>query len=232
MAFNYLQAERLVNRVREMIDEVPFPGESVETEGNVVESPTTEIPNDFIYRSLTRAQNEVVSKCKASHCWRSVESEERDPANGDVSPGPDSVRFLFSTVERKEVGDSQSHWALYRSAGRNEILKESLQEATIEDPAFTYDGAKLRLWPTLQDGDKVYYNHVVEPDPITGPTDVPGVDRRFEAALVWYAAAECWERKESPNRANMARQRFRDEINPYRLRAVTTPADGFEVTTE
>jgi hypothetical protein len=232
MAFNYLQAERLVGRVREMIDEVPYPSESVETEQDVLESPTTEIPDNFIYRSLTRAQNEIVGKCKASHCWRSIRSEEKDPANGDVSPGADSVRFLFSSVEREEVGDTTSHWALYRSAGRNEILKESLQDATIEDPAFTYDGARLRLWPALQNGDTVYYNHVVEPDPITGPSDVPGVDRRFEAALVWYAVAECWERKEKANRAQMARQRFRDEINPYRFRAVTTPTDGFEVTTE
>lgn len=225
MAYIYTTAARLRNRVRRMITQSTFGLENVQSETDVLDEPATVISDDFIYQALSSAQQNIVVSCKACNIWRNI---NRVDGESDLTTINNStpVRFLFTTVERN------GNWSVFRTTKQSVLLERTGQTATGMFPTFEYTNGELTINPDLQTGDTVSYHFVEMPDDITQAADVPEVDMRFEAAMVYYAASLCYERMDIPGLQQIMRDRYEDEIQPYRLNVGLNLADGREVLTE
>ena len=136
--------------------------------------------------------------------------------------GIDAGAFNFSFEATAEIFSADSVEgirAVQRTVDRNRRLQSAGRAATGSYPVYTYEDAELNVYP---DADDVLAFMVVSPDPLVSislynGTDFLTVDSRFEAALIYWVLASCYETLREPDRQQFANSIFEDEIEPYSL---------------
>ena len=128
------------------------------------------------------------------------------------------IFFTFPGTTEVITGDPVlGRRCLQRSEDRVRRLEVAGRAATANYPVYSYEDGFMRIYP---DGDNSVAFFVVTPDPITFAAfnlgnDTLVVDERFEAALVAYTAASCYQTMRQPGLYEWALGTFQDEIDPY-----------------
>lgn len=223
MAYTRTKAERIVNRVRRYIDQVPFKDENVPDESTATESVSTSMSDDFIFDGMNAAIRAIVARAKASHIYDAIttDSDTRQPNNV-------VVRLLYGS---QKINGNR---AVFRNADRARRLEDTGRSGTTEYPAYSYEGGKIVFYPPpdYANGDTSEIRYVTIPSKITSLSDNLPLDERFEAAIVYYTAAECLSRLRRMNLEQVARQQYEQEIQAFDLGVRTNQLDGPEVATE
>lgn len=136
--------------------------------------------------------------------------------------GVDAEDFNFSFEATAEVFSAdtvEGIRAVQRTVDRNRRLQSAGRAATGSYPVYTYEDGELNVYP---DADDVLAFIVVAPPAITpaqlyNGTDFLTLDSRFEAAIIYWVMASCYETTREVERQQMAYSIFEDEIEPYSL---------------
>jgi hypothetical protein len=223
MAYTRATVGYYLNRVRRYTDHSPFVDEDVSTESAAEESASTSIPDDFIIQSINAAMEAIVGRAKACHVYEQIQLDL-----DTTTPTSEVVRVLYGSAKRN------GNRAVYREARRARRLESTKQAGTDEYPVFTYDGGEVIFYPSANygGGDTSEFRYVTRPTSVTSESDLMPLDERFGAAVVYYAAAECFARLQEVNREDIARQHFEDEMGALSLGTRTSRVDNREVASE
>lgn len=223
MAYTRANAERYVNRVRRYVDQVPFRDENVAEESDVTESVSTALSDSFILDAIDSAVQTIVSRSKAAHVYDAIQTD-----TDTTTPTKAVVRLLYGSAKRN------GNRAVFRTVDRARRLEDTGRAGSDSEPAFTYENGEIIFYPEpdYAGGDSTEIRYVGRPSSITSLSDTMPLDERFEAAIVYYAAAECFQRLRRGGLEELARQQYEDEVSVYDIGARTSRLDGREVETE
>lgn len=226
MAYTRAKAERYLSRVRRYIDQVPFNNEDTSDEPEAAESVSTSIPDDFILQSINSASKAITSRAKACHVYDAI--VEENLSSSPTSPSNVVVRLLKGS--QKFNGNR----AVMRDADRARRLEGTKQGGSDSKPVYTYEDGEISFYPSpdYNNGDTVTIRYVGSPDEVTSFSDEMPLDERFEAAIVYYVAAECFQRIRRMGLEQIARQQYESEVQAFGLGTRTSRLDGAEVATE
>lgn len=228
MPYTRIKGTRIVNRIRRVLDQVPFTNESVDTPSHVVGSPSTRFSTEELVDIINRAVSVIVSRCKAMHVYNAIKTEA--PTSMPDTPAGAVFRVLESRVF---YGDDAAR-ARRRNVDAHRRINRSGRQPTTARPVFTYEDGEIHVYPDTNTGANAYkYRYVglptAVPDNASGDL---GIDERFEAAVVYYVVAMCYQKLKRPDLYEFAYQVFLDEIDPYTLPKRTNVVDDVEVEIE
>lgn len=216
MAYARAKMGRYVDRVRTVLLQQPFGDEHTDTETHALDSPTVSISKRFIRQSVNDAIRAIVPLVKACHVPGAIR-------NGTtLVPTHPVVRLLKNRTRREGVR------AVYRTATRSDRLEETGKAGTASEPTYTFDDGEIKVFPA---GNVSYY-YVSIPDEVTTDDAEIALDERFEAAIVWYAAALCFERQQKAVMQEACMQRFYAEIDVFMLDKRLGPLNDSEMDFE
>lgn len=221
MAYTRATTQRIINRVRRMIDQVPYTDETVAEESDIAGSVTTTLSDAFIIDAIRAAHRNISNVCKACNIYDMI-----DTTPASLQPEQPMVRLLYNTVTRN------GNRAVFRSEDLARRLERTGRAGSDQYPAFTWENAELTFYPNIDGGDTYDYHTVIQPNEPDEATDELLVDERLEAAVLYYAASMCYQRLKRSGLSDLAMQMYKDEIYPYRRDVITNRMDGQEVSTE
>jgi len=228
MAYTRIKGTRIINRVRRMLDQVPFTNEATEMPSHVVGSPSTRFSDTEIVDIINRAIPAIVSKCKAIHVYNAIKTEA--PTSMPDVPTGAAFRLLESRVY---YGDDAAR-AFRRSVDAHRRLSRSGRAPTTARPVYTYEDGEVHVYPATNTGANAYkYRYVGLPTavPANGDGDLQ-LDERFEAAIVNYVVAMCYQKLKRKDLFQFTYQIFLDEIAPYQIGNRTNALSDEEVEVE
>ena len=223
MAYTRAHAERYVNRIRRYIDQVPFQDENVPDESTAAESVSTSLSNDFIFDAINAATRSIVGRAKACHVYDTITTD-----NDTKTPSGVVVRLLYNSTR------INGNRAVFRTTDRARRLEDTGRSGSTSKPAYTYENGEVIFYPdpNYGGGDTTEIRYVDMPTKVSALSDEVPLDERFEAAIVYYAAAECLQRLRRMELQQIARQQYESEIQAFDLGVRTNRLDGQEVATE
>lgn len=139
-----------------------------------------------------------------------------------ATTGIDAQDFTFGFTATAEVFGSdtvEGIRAVQRTVDRNRRLQSSGRAATGNYPVYTYEDEELNVYPSADD---VLAFIVQIPDSLAttslyNGTDFLTVDSRFEAALIYWVVASCYETMRQMEQRDFAFSIYEDEIDAYKL---------------
>lgn len=223
MAYTRAHAERYVNRVRRYIDQVPFQDENVPDESTATESVSTSLSDDFLLDSINAAVRSIVSRAKACHVYDAITND-----SDTTTPSGVIVRLLRGSAKLN------GNRAVFRNVDRARRLEDTGRSGSTSKPAYTYENGEIIFYPAPNygSGDTTELRYVDIPSKATALSDEVPLDERFEAAIVYYVAAEALQRLRRMELEQIARQQYEEEVQAFDLGVRTNQLDGQEVATE
>lgn len=202
----------IIERVRRILDQVPFVSESVERDSDLIGSPSTNFSDENLMERIINAQKIIISRCKAQHVPSAI--IKYDESTGDL-PDIQSpiVRLLQSRVFRDNDADEPVR-ATQRPVDGSRRLERSGLASSVSYPTYTYEDGALRILPTTAQYD-VYM--VALPTFSTTKTDHLVLDERFENAIIMYVASTCYQTLQRSELHDYAFSVFEDEIDAYAI---------------
>jgi hypothetical protein len=222
MAYTRAHAERYVNRIRRYIDQVPFQDENVKEESEAEESVSTTLSDDFIFDTINSATQAIASRAKACHVYDAI---TKDSGTDLTTPSGVIIRLLYGSTKLN------GNRAVFRNVDRARRLEDTGRAGTTSEPAYSYENGEIIFYPTPS-SDTTEFRYVDIPTKVSALSDEVPLDERFEAAIVYYASAECFQRLRRMNLEQLARQQYEDEMTAYGLGARTSRLDQEEVASE
>lgn len=223
MSYTRAHAERYVNRVRRYIDQVPFTDENVPDESTATESVSTSLSDDFILDSINAATRAIASRAKACHVYDAITTD-----SNTSTPSGIVIRLLYGSTKLN------GNRAVFRNVDRARRLEDTGHSGKTSEPAYTYENGEVIFYPSPNygGGDTTEIRYVDMPTQVSSLSDEVPLDERFEAAIVYYSAAEALQRLRRMELEQIARQQYEDEVQAYDLGVRTNRLDGQEVATE
>lgn len=139
-----------------------------------------------------------------------------------ATTGIDAADFTFGFTATAEVFGTdtvEGIRAVQRTVDRNRRLQSAGRAATGTFPVYTYEDGELHVFP---DADDVLAFFVNAPTPLLtsslyNGTDFLTVDSRFEAALIYWVVASCYETMRQREHKDFAYSMYEDEIDAYSI---------------
>lgn len=146
-------ARLLIRIARTNLDRIPLSGEPTERDEDVLESPSRTVGTEKLLSLLNDGQALIAENAKAMYLEPLISRYTGLLSGFDQSS---MARPLPGRVYRS---DSQGNpvGARRRSYAEHNYLESSAREATPKDPAYTYDGGKLQVYPGSDPDVDVFY---------------------------------------------------------------------------
>lgn len=221
--YTRIKVQRIVNRVRRLMDQIPFVGEGTESDSHVTGSPTTRFSDSELIELINDGVRAIVQAARASHVYDQIHEDS------SLSPTRPVVRLLRNRVFRNTVRARRQLVDTFRR------LLESGRQPSDSFPVYSYEAGELNVAPSAGTLSWFYVT-IPEPldssDPTTSlATDLP-IDERFECALVYFVASLAYQKLQREDFHEMTYQIFLDEMGPYSPGTVTGVLKEREVETE
>jgi hypothetical protein len=136
--------------------------------------------------------------------------------------GIDAEDFNFAFEATAEVFSAdtvEGIRATQRTVDRNRRLQASGRAATGSYPVYTYEDGELNVYPNADDvlAFLVIAPPFIATSSLYNGNDFLTLDSRFEAAIIYWVLASCYETTREVERQQFAYSIFQDEIEPYGL---------------
>jgi len=217
----------LINRIRRILDQVPFVAENVDSDSDLIGSPSTNFSNENLMERIINAQKIIMSRCKAIHMLPAV--IKYDESTGDIPEiEVPIVRLMYSRVFRDNDDDAPVR-ATQRPVDGSRRLERSGLASSVSYPTYTYEDGALRIMPAATQYD-VYMLSL--PTFSTNVASHQPLDERFENAIIMYVASSCYQTLQRPDLHEYSYSVFEDEIDAYAIYNRYKRLDDREVDVE
>lgn len=158
-------ARLLIDVARTNIDRIPLSGEVTDRDEDVLESPSRTVSVASLLQYINDGQRLLAEECKAMYLTSLVTTYSGALSGFDQEL---MARPLVGRVERDDGGEWQG--ARFRKVAEHNYLESSGRSASPQNPAYTYDGGEINVYPG--DDPTVRIDYVQYPAKIT-VSDVP-----------------------------------------------------------
>lgn len=210
--YHRIKAQRIVNRARRLLDQIPFTNETADTDSNMIGGPGTRFSNAEMLELVNAAQHAIAQNVKASHVPALIAS------SSTTTPTAPVLRILPNRVFRSADAGTTWERAVRRKVDSHRRLDDPGRQATDDYPLYTYEGGELNVYPS---GGSVTWFYVTTPTDLTSLTDTLQVDERFECAMVHYVASLAYQKLQRVDLHDFTLEIFKSELEPY-LRDTTS----------
>jgi len=225
--------QRLITRIRRQLDQVPLPNESVETDSEVIGSPSTSFSDDDLMDRINKANRIIASNVKAMHIPSLI--EEKNTAS---EINTQALRVLPRRVHFSSDSGSTYRRAFQRSVDQQRRLESRYsspgREGSESYPVFTYEDGDFNLYPdpTSDSTYKMKVFVVARPADVTAKTDTNPLDDRFEKAIVDYVTSSCYQTMRRPGLSSFFYSNYQQCIQPMLQQTKYSLMDDMEVDVE
>lgn len=229
-----MQVSRLIDRTRRQLDQVPLPNETVETDSEVIGSPSTNFSSQDLADRISRANANIASNVKAQHVPRLI--DKKTTVSGVEST---ALRILPRRVHFSDDGGSTYKRAFRRSVDMQQRLESRYsnpgREGSADYPVYTYEDGDFRIYPKISEdttNHKVKVFVVAQPEDVTPQTSENPLDERFEKAIIDYVTSSCYQTMRQPGLSSFFYSNYQESIRPMMRRTKYSIMDDMEVDTE
>jgi hypothetical protein len=228
-----MTVERLITRIRRQLDQVPLPNESVETDSEVIGSPSTKFSDNDLMDRINKANRNIASNVKAQHIPRLIKEK-----NSASAINTDSLRVLPRRVHFSADGGSTFRRAFQRSIDQQRRLESRYsnpgREGSEEYPVFTYEDGEFNLYPdpTSETEYEMKVFVVERPSDVAAKTDTNPLDGRFEKAITDYVTSSCYQTMRRPGLSSFFYSNYQQCIQPMLQQTKYSIMDDMEVDVE
>jgi hypothetical protein len=228
-----MTVDRIITRVRRQLDQIPLPNETVETDSEVIGSPSTTFSDEDIMERIDKANRMTASNVKAMHAPRLI--SQKTTVSGVQT---DALRILPRRVFFSPDGGSSFTRAFRRSVDQQKRLESRYaspgREATESYPVFTYEDGDFNIYPGIDDTTDYQLKAFVVNDPpnVTSTEDTNPLDGRFEKAIVDHVTSSCYQTMRRPGQSSFFYQNFQQAIQPFLRTTKYSLMDDMEVDVE
>lgn len=227
---------RLITRIRRQLDQVPLPNETVETDSEVIGSPSTNFGDEDLMDRIDRANRNIASNVKAQHVPRLIK-KETDQTSVETNALRLLPRRVFFTSDSTAT-DVTYIRAFRRSVDMQHRLESRYsnpgREGSSDYPVFVYEDGNFNLYPDPSSqspyGMKAFI--VKRPNEVTATTDTNPLDERFEKSIVDYVTSSCYQTMRQPGLSSFFYSNYQDTLVPMMQSTTYSLMDDNEVDTE
>lgn len=204
--YQRLKAQRVVNRARRLLDQIPFSSETADTDSNMIGGPGTRFSDAEMLELVNAAQHAIAQNVKASHIPALIAS-----ANSLVPSSP-VLRLLPNRVFLSADAGTTYTRAVRRKVDSHRRLEDPGRQASTTYPIYTYEAGEMNIYPS---GQSYFWFYVTTPTDLTSLGDTLEVDERFECAMVNYVASLAYQKLQRMDLHDLTNELFVSELQPY-----------------
>lgn len=204
--YQRLKAQRIVDRARRLLDQIPFSSETADTDSNMIGGPGTRFSNEEMLELVNAAQHAIAQNVKASHIPNLIKGTSLL-----VAPTP-VLRILPNRVFLSADAGTTYTRAVRRKVDSHRRLEDPGRQASTTYPIYTYEAGELNIYPA---GQSYYWFYVTTPTELTALGDTLQVDERFECAMVHYVASLAYQKLQRMDLHDLTNEIYLSELQPY-----------------
>lgn len=227
MPYTRIKAQRIINRVSRLMNQLPFTNEDTAVDSNILASPTTRFNTDEYLEMINSACLRFVNSSKACHVYNAVLVDDETSLTGvkNVTSGSKAIiRLLRNRIKVDGVR------AFGRRVDQYKRIAEAGRAGDATHPVYTFEAGEVRVYPTPQATQEIAY--VTQPDPVSSVNDSLPIDERFEAAVVYYVASLSYAKLQRSDLSELMDQIWQDEISVFDIDLRTGILNDKEVEVE
>jgi len=225
-----------MERVRTAIDRIPLAGENTNRPEAVLESPSETVGSSFLLRQIYAGLVDLAADCSLIYL-PGLETIYKGPFDGFSQD--EMLRPAISRVYRK-APDGEFYSCRARTIGQHNYLEGGTgRGATPQEPAYTYEGGDLRVFPENEGEDHIIkivyiqypdrirlsdvpddpdtsqeYPHAPAFDPSVGGDELP-ISHVLVEPLVRFVTAKANRQLSRPNQREASMQWYEFFRKPY-----------------